>query len=277
MHQTITAFIVFCLASSSIYFVNDLSDIAKDRLHPFKKNRPIASGKVSTRLALLVAVGLFLLTLLFSLQLSVPFTLIVLLFYGLHLLYSFYLKNLMLIDILAIAGGFILRVLAGEVVTGFHINVWLFLTVISASLFLAIGKRRSELTLMSGWEDGVPAKTRATLSHYSEKMLDVYLSMFATSAWITYAFYTFLAPPPVLRRSIGNILEINNLSLVQDRKWLTLTIPFVIYGVMRYLQLIYEKNEGESPEKVLLSDWPILVTVGTTAIALFGIIYILGR
>ncbi len=175
---------------------------------------------------------------------------------------------------MTIAAGFIIRVYAGEVATGYHINIWLLLTVISASLFIAIGKRRSELTLLSG-TDGVPARTRATLSHYSEKMLDVYISMFANSTWITYSLYAFLAPTPNLPRSISNLFDADTQSLLQDRKWLTLTIPFVIYGIMRYLQLIYEKNEGESPEKVLLSDRPLIITAMIVGGMLFGIIYIL--
>lgn len=205
---------------------------------------------------------------------SLPFLLVVLAFVALQLGYSFYLKSIILLDIMTIAAGFIIRVYAGEVATGYHINIWLLLTVISASLFIAIGKRRSELTLLSG-TDGVPARTRATLSHYSEKMLDVYISMFANSTWITYSLYAFLAPTPNLPRSISNLFDADTQSLLQDRKWLTLTIPFVIYGIMRYLQLIYEKNEGESPEKVLLSDRPLIITAMIVGGMLFGIIYIL--
>lgn len=183
----------------------------------------------------------------------------------------------MLLDILAISAGFILRVFAGEVATGYHLNIWLFLTVVSVSLFLAIGKRRSELTLLSGWEGSIPAKTRATLSRYSEKMLDVYLSMFANSAWITYAFYTFLEKPPAYRNSFTRALTENDISLVADRKWLMLTIPVVIYGIMRYLQLIYEKNVGESPEKILLSDKPLIVISITLGAMLFTVLYIVGK
>lgn len=268
---------VFCAISSAIYYINDLTDIDKDKLHPFKRNRPIAAGKISKNMATLVAAVLVAIAFLIAAKISWAFVGIVLVYFLLHIFYSFYLKNVMLIDILTIASGFILRVLAGEVATGYHINVWLLLTVISASLFLAVGKRRSELTLLSGWSDGVPAKTRATLSHYSEKMLDVYISMFANSTWITYALYSFLAPTAILNKKIGYFFDDNTLSLIQDRKWLTLTIPFVIYGVMRYLQLIYEKNEGESPEKVLLSDVPLIITALLSGVALFLIIYIIGR
>ena len=144
-------------------------------------------------------------------------------------------------------------------------------------MFLAIGKRRSELTLLSGWAGSVPVKTRATLVHYSEKMLDVYLAMFANSAWLTYAFYTFLERPLTLRSSISRIIEDSDLSTLQDRKLLTLTIPIVIYGIMRYLQLIYEKNEGESPEKILLTDKPIIITGIILGAMIFTIIYVIGK
>lgn len=271
------AFVTFCLASSSIYIVNDLTDIEKDKLHPFKKNRPLARGVISKKLAIGVALIFVILAFYLGSQISTAFILTLLIFYLLHVAYSFYLKDIMLLDILAIASGFILRVFAGEIATGYHIDIWLLLTVISGSLFLAIGKRRSELTLLSGWSGSIPAKTRATLSHYSEKMLDVYLSMFANSTWITYAFYTFLQRPPILRRTFSNLITANDLLFLQDRKFLMVTIPVVIYGVMRYLQLIYEKNEGESPEKVLLSDRPMIITGLILGLMLFGIIYVIGR
>lgn len=271
------AFLTFCAASSSIYIINDLTDIEKDRLHPFKKNRPLASGKLPKQPALVLLALLTSLALVISWKISFAFLAVVIAFYFLHLSYSFYFKNVILLDVLTIAAGFIIRVFAGEVATGYHINIWLFLTVISVALFLAIGKRRSELTLLSGWEGSLPAKTRATLSHYSEKMLDVYLSMFANSAWITYAFYSFLERPPVFRHSIYSFVSENDLIFLQDRKFLMATIPVVIYGIMRYLQLIYEKNEGESPEKVLLTDKPLIATAFLLALMLFGIIYVLGK
>lgn len=271
------AFVTFCLASSSIYIINDLTDLERDKLHPFKKNRPLVSGKISKNLALTVALSFGLVAFYLGTQISLAFVLILLGFYLLHLAYSFYLKDIMLLDILTIASGFILRVFAGEIATGYHIDIWLLLTVISGALFLAIGKRRSELTLLSGWSGSIPAKTRATLSHYSEKMLDVYLSMFANSTWITYAFYTFLQRPPILRRTFSTLIAANDLLFLQDRKFLMVTIPVVIYGVMRYLQLIYEKNEGESPEKVLLSDRPMIITGLILGLMLFGIIYVIGR
>lgn len=271
------AFSAFCLGSSSLYIINDLADIEKDRLHPFKKNRPVASEKISKPTALALVIILTLVAYLIAWQISINFVFVLLVFYLLHLSYSFYFKNIILLDILVIAASFILRVFAGEIATGYHLDIWLFLTVISGAMFLAIGKRRSELTLLSGLEGGIPAKIRVTLSHYSERMLDVYISMFANSTWITYAFYTFLQRPPVLRRAVGSFFDQLNLDVLAERKWLMITIPLVIYAIMRYLQLIYEKNEGESPEKVILSDRPLIFTAALWGIMLFGILYVIRR
>ncbi len=269
---SLVAFFVFCLASSSMYIFNDLNDLEKDRLHPFKKNRPLAGGKLPVPVAVAFAVAASLIALWTAYSINSAFLATVVAFYVLQFTYSVYLKNIILLDIFAIASGFILRVFAGEAATGFHIDIWLFLTVISVSLFLAIGKRRSELTLLSGFTG-----TRKTLSHYSEKMLDVYISMFANSAWITYAFYTFLQGPPVLRQRLGTLFDQYNLDILQDKKWLMITIPVVIYGIMRYLQLIYEKNEGESPERVILSDKPLMITAVVLGTMVFAIIYIIRR
>lgn len=237
----------------------------------------MASGKLPIPLAVVFAIGASVIALWIAYTVNSAFLLTVVIFYIIQITYSTYLKNVILLDIFAIAAGFILRVFAGEVATGFHIDIWLFLTVISVSLFLAIGKRRSELTLLSGWNGSVASKTRATLSGYSEKMLDVYISMFANSAWITYAFYTFLQGPPVLRQKLGVLFDQYNLDILQDKKWLMISIPVVIYGIMRYLQLIYEKNEGESPERVILSDKPLMITAAVLGTMVFTIIYIIRR
>lgn len=269
---TIKAIVVFCLISSAIYLINDIIDIPKDRLHPFKRFRPLAAGLISIPTALTLIVAFLILGLGSAfLFFPKPFFLVTIIFVLLELAYTFYLKHIELLDVIIIAGAFILRVFAGEAATGFHINIWLFLTVVSVSLFMAIGKRRGELTLLLGSH-----QTRHTLSHYSEKMLDVYLSIFATATWMSYTFYTFLEKPPVLRTTLGNFFE-DNLPIFSERKWLMLSIPFVIYGIMRYLQLIYEKREGESPEKILLSDRPLIIAIVLWGLVILGVIYIIGR
>jgi hypothetical protein len=149
------------------------------------------------------------------------------------------------------------------------------LAVLSLSLFLAIGKRRAELTLIEGYEGVVPRDTRISLSHYSERLLDTYIAMTAASTWITYAFYTFLERPVVpgffWQSQWGKFL-----SQIPERKWLMLTIPFVLFGMMRYMQLIYEKRQGESPERVLTGDPPLMLTVLGWGITVILIIYGLG-
>ena len=187
-------------------------------------------------------------------------------------LYSAFFKSIAVMDILLIAAGYILRVYAGEFASGFHISVWLLLTTISISLFLAIGKRRSELTLLSGTKNFDLAATRASLSHYSERLLDLYASIFATSTFISYSLFTFLENPAGFKLSIG-VLMPDFLPAFFQRKWLMVTIIPVVYGLMRYLQDIYEKNEGESPEKVLLSDRPLLITVVIWTILVIPLVY----
>lgn len=268
------AFVIFSLLSSASYLVNDAVDIARDRLHPFKKLRPVARGALPKKAALTIAAlsGLFGLGL--ALFINPGFFLIAALFLASHIFYSMVLKNIAVIDILVIASGYILRVYGGEVATGFHISIWLMLCVISVSLFLAIGKRRSELTLLAGYNGVVSSKVRASLSHYSERLLDTYTAIFANSTWLTYAFFTFLERPAFSglfwQSRWGQFFDF------PERKWLMSTIPFVIYGVMRYLQLIYEKAEGESPEKVLTSDKPLLLTITLWFLITITVIYVFG-
>lgn len=270
----IQGFIIFCCLSSAIYVINDIFDIKKDRVHPFKRFRPLANNDISVFSAIIVASVLATAAIIGSLFISPAFFFIAVFYLILQISYSMFLKNFTIIDILAVAGGYILRVYAGEFLTTYHISVWLLLTTISLSLFLAIGKRRSELTLVSQNSSAQIAAMRKTLSHYSERLLDVYASIFATSTFISYAFFTFL-------ENSRNITVTNDLFFPDflpsylQRKWLMITIIPVVYGLMRYLQDIYEKHEGESPEKVLLSDKPLLATVIIWAALVVGIIYII--
>lgn len=267
-------FISFCFISSSSYLINDLLDIERDRLHPFKKLRPIASGVVSKREAIFVALIFFLVGILTAWNLGMLFFAVTLFYSMLHLAYSLMFKHVPILDIIVIASAYFLRVLAGEAATGFFITIWLRLSVFSLSLFLAIGKRRCELTLLSASKEDLIKKARPTLGHYTEKLLDVYTAMFANATWLSYSFYTFFDKPPTLRPIFGDFL-IEVFPGLYSRKWLMITIPFVLYGIMRYMQLIYEKSEGESPEKVLLSDKPLLTSVVVWGLTVVGVIYIL--
>ena len=270
--KVLLGFFVFCGLSSATYIINDIFDVKKDRLHPFKKFRPIAHGDIPVSFAIVLAAVLIIGSLGVATAITPAFFILVLTYLAMQFLYSSYLKSLAVLDILLIAAGYILRVYGGEFASGFHISVWLLLTTISISLFLAIGKRRSELTLLSGITESNIAATRKSLSHYSERLLDVYASVFATSTFISYSLFTFLENPGGFKLSIG-VLMPDFLPTFFQRKWLMITIIPVVYGLMRYLQDIYEKNEGESPERVLLSDIPLLFTVTVWAILVVILVY----
>lgn len=270
---TVYAFIVFCLLSSSNYIFNDVLDVSRDRKHPFKKFRPVASGLLPRPVALVVSFIFAVTGLTVSYSIGQNFFLISILFILLQYCYSLFLKHISVIDILVITTAYFLRVYAGEAATGYHISIWLALAALSLALFLAIGKRRSELTLLQGYKGVVPQDTRTSLSHYSEKLLDTYTAMFANSTFITYAFYTFLERP------LNQGFFFRNYSTFvvgfPDRKWMMITIPFVLYGIMRYMQLIYE-GKGESPEKILTSDPSLLLTVILWVGSVLAVVYGIG-
>jgi len=273
--KVLFAFIAFCFLSSATYIINDIFDIEKDKLHPFKRFRPIAHGEVSVSLGIFLAIVFVVLGLYLSVLVTPAFLLLILVYFSIQFFYSTILKSIAVIDILAIAAGYILRVYGGEFASGFHLSVWLLLTTISISLFLAVGKRRSELTLVSNIKKGHIDDTRKSLSHYSQRLLDVYASIFATSTFITYSLFTFLENPSGFKLSLS-VLMPDFLPAFFERKWLMITIIPVVYGLMRYLQDIYEKQEGESPEKVLLSDKPLLATVTIWVVLVILIIYFIG-
>lgn len=270
--KAVEAFLLFCVFSSATYLLNDIFDIERDILHPFKKKRPIASGLIPVPLAASLALILIIIFLPLSYKLSPAFFFASLTYLILQLFYSAYLKQVILIDVLVIAAGFVLRVYAGVWAIDAHLNVWFLLSVTSFALFLAIGKRRSERTLM----ESQAAQHRETLLHYPENLLDILTSMFANSTWLTYAFFAFLQPPIQARSVISNFLGGFELPFTQA-KYLMATVPVVIYAVMRYLYIIYEKKEGESPERVILTDTPLLSTVLLYLLMVIGIIYYLGE
>jgi len=273
--KVLLGFFVFCGLSSATYIINDIFDVKKDRLHPFKKFRPLANGDIPIPFAAVLAALLIIISLFIARGVTPAFFVLALIYLAIQFLYSSYLKSVAVLDILLIAAGYILRVYGGEFASGFHISVWLLLTTISISLFLAVGKRRSELTLLLGNKNIDIAATRKSLSHYSERLLDVYASIFATSTFVSYSLFTFLEEPKGFNLNLG-ILMPDFLPAFFQRKWLMITIIPVVYGLMRYLQDIYEKNEGESPERVLLSDKPLLATVLIWTILVIGIIYVIG-
>lgn len=269
LKNAIIACIVLCLLSSSNYLFNDILDRHRDRKHPFKKFRPIASGAVSIPLAVVLSISLFIFGLGLSLTVTPAFTTLALLFSALQYTYTLILKHISLVDILSLTTFYFLRVYAGEAATGFHISIWLSLTVLCLALFLAIGKRRAELTLLEGYSQAEAKDTRKTLRHYSEPMLDTFTAMFANSTFISYAMFTFLVTP--VRRGFILTEPLQDV-FITNRKWMMLTIPFVLYGIMRYMQLIYE-GKGESPEKIITSDIPLLLTILSWGLSVLILIY----
>jgi len=253
--------------------INDILDAAKDRKHPFKKFRPVASGALPVPVAFFSSAVLFFSGLLIAGSINKSFLILSVIFISLQYAYSLILKHIAVIDILAITAAYFIRVYAGEAATGFHISIWLSLAVLSLALFLAVGKRRAEITLLKGYDGMVPKDTRETLSHYSERLLDTYTAMFANSTFITYVYYTFLEKPLSMGVLFRNYVEF--IPTVADRKWMMITIPFVLYGIMRYMQLIYE-GKGESPEQLLTTDIPLLTTVIMWVTAILIVVYGIG-
>ncbi|MFA7301398.1 MAG: decaprenyl-phosphate phosphoribosyltransferase [Candidatus Shapirobacteria bacterium] len=265
--QSTTAFIAFCLLSSSSYLVNDLADIENDRIHPTKRLRPLARGDVSLETALFTASVLLIIGLGLAFSINVTFFYISLLFIVLQYFYSFALKKKAIIDIIGIAFFFILRAFAGEIATGYHLPIWIMLTVIFLSLFIASGKRRSELS-NSG------RKSRQALDGYGKSLLSFYITMFAVCTLICYAMFTFLAEPLKFDGAIHRYL-LSNYPTMIDRKWYMLTLLPVIFGIMRYGQIIFEMQEGERPERIVTTDIPLILAILVWGLMMMSILYVI--
>lgn len=264
--QVSKAFVVFCLASSAVYIFNDLVDAPKDRLHPIKKNRPIASGRLSPQVAVMAIAILLGVVLVSAWYLSPYFLGMILLYLLLQIAYTFKIREVIILDAMTVAAGFILRVYAGSVVVMVSLSSWIVLTTIGLALLMAFGKRRSERTILEGQNR---LATRGTLEHYPDTLLDAMISMSSAYTIISYSLFAFQnSPVKTTPFFLGFIPQ-----TLASPKWMMLTIPLVIYGVARYLYVIYEKKEAESPERVLLSDYPLLGVVTLWALSLVLITY----
>ncbi|WP_334071879.1 MULTISPECIES: decaprenyl-phosphate phosphoribosyltransferase [Paenibacillus] len=236
MISTVAGFILFSLVAGCVYILNDYVDRERDRQHPVKKNRPIASGQVNPAHALLFGIVLLLLSVLTAFFLNPLFGVLCIFYFVLNVLYSFVLKHLVILDVMAIAAGFVLRAIAGGLLIHVPFTPWFLICAMLLSLFLAIGKRRHELTLL----EGNTGSHRKVLDHYSVTLLDQFNTIVTTATIISYSLFTFTSDRTI------------------HLMW---TIPFVIYGMFRYLYLIHMKNQGGSPDRVLFEDKPILITV----------------
>ena len=235
----ITAFVAYCAASSAAYLVNDVRDVASDRLHPVKRGRPIARGELAPRTALALAGVLAALALALAAALGPASLACMIAFAILQGSYSLGLKSLELVDVLTIAGLFVIRAAAGAIAVDVRISQWLLLCTFLLALFVALGKRRAELGL-----DGVQA--RAALSGYTPALVDQLLAIVAAATIAAYAGYTLTA---------------------HDSRWLVATLPLVVHGLFRYLLLLHRRGLGEEPEALLVEDLPLLATVAAWAAA----------
>ncbi len=246
------AFVSFCLVSSAVYVINDIFDIALDKLHPVKKHRPIASGKISRNTGIVTAVILLLIVAGISSFLNIKFISALLIYVVLNITYSVWLKHLVIIDIMSIASGFMLRVLAGAFVISVYVSSWLILTTLFISLFLAIMKRRSELNISDS-----NSITRKVLSEYTIGFTEQMASISGAGVIICYALYS------VSERTIFNIKSEN----------LVFTTIFVVFGIFRFMYLVYKKSKGENATEIMLTDWPMIINLVLYVIIVLLIVY----
>ncbi len=246
-------FFGFNAAASAIYLLNDISDVERDRIHPDKRHRPIASGKLSVRAAITACVSLALISVLISGFVSIPAAFIVTGYLGLNVAYSMWLKHVVILDVFSIAVGFLLRVLAGAVAIDVHPTPWLLIATFLIALFLALAKRREELTSLEDQSDN----HRPVLTHYTTALADELISVVTPVTLLAYLLYTLDAETKLRFQS----------------DWLYVTGIFVIFGVFRYLYLVHRKNLGGSPTDLVLKDIPLLGAVVGWGISFALIIY----
>jgi len=264
-NKVLVAFIAFGFATSATYMFNDILDIESDRFHPIKKRRPIAAGKLAPQLAGAVSLFLAFLSLYMASLLNPLFFLALSSYLLLQVAYSLGLKNIPTIDILIIAVGFIIRIYSGAFVIDAHLSVWFLLCVISVALFLAAGKRRSEL----GAVENI-GQTRKSLTKYDRELLNSYVTMFGNAAWMSWSLFTFFESPTATTPFWLILAEISRTTTIS--KLLMITIPVVIFGIMRYEALIFS-NRSEAPEKMLLTDKSLIISIFLWLFTVVTIIY----
>jgi 4-hydroxybenzoate polyprenyltransferase len=234
-------FVSFCLTASAAYVINDLRDCERDRQHPLKALRPLPAGRVRRSTASALAVALLATGLAMALVLQLRFGTLVVLYFVLQIAYTFWLKEVVILDVMAIAAGFVIRAAAGGVVIAVPVSPWLIICTFLLALFLGFSKRRHELILL----EGRATDHRASLKEYSPYFLDQMIAVVTASTVVAYAIWTV---SPEIREKLGT-------------EKLYLTIPFVLFGIFRYLYLVHQREEGGNPTQLLLSDRPLLVDV----------------
>lgn len=251
--RTLAGFFLFCLISSAVYLFNDISDVEADRNHPEKKFRPIASGKLPVRAATITAILLTIVSLTLGYVLAPVFALILAAYLITNLLYSRWLKHVAILDVMIISSGFVFRVAAGvALITVVRFSPWLYMITILFSLYIGLGKRRAELSLLA---QGASAH-RKVFDGYTIPLLDQYITIVSGMTIVAYSLYTF---------SAVNLPENHSMML---------TIPFVVYGIFRYLQLIQMGHAAGSPDEVALKDRPLQLTVVLWGLAVIAVFYL---
>jgi 4-hydroxybenzoate polyprenyltransferase len=254
LEHTFLAFIIFCLLSSSVYIFNDLMDVEADRNHPVKKNRPIAAGKLSIPVAITAVILLIAVSLTGAYLLSFELAIVAAVYLLMNLAYSKWLKHIPLIDVLIIAAGFVLRVAAGvSVIHVQRFSPWLYVVTTLLALYIGFGKRRAEMVVLGSENQ---TSHRKVLQGYSITLIDQLITIVSSTTIIAYSLYTFSAP---------NLPENHSMML---------TIPFVLYGIFRYLYLIQIKQAGGEPEEILLKDRPLQVTIVLWGLSVLIIFYL---
>ncbi len=252
--SVLCGFLVFCLLSGAVYILNDIADADRDRKHPVKCSRPIASGALSVKTAVYAFIVIVVACLAASFYLGPYFFAAAVTYLFLQVAYSFLLKHVVILDVFTIAAGFVLRVIAGAVVIEVEISSWLIICTILLSLFLGFSKRRHELASM---ENGAH-EHRKVLEDYSVYLIDQMISVVTASTVICYALYT-MADETIAKFGTSNLI---------------FTVPFVLYGIFRYLYLIHKKGEGGNPENILVTDVPLIIDIVLWAVTSGLILYL---
>jgi 4-hydroxybenzoate polyprenyltransferase len=250
----ISAMFMFCLVSSGIYVINDIHDVEADRQHPQKKLRPLAAGEITVGQAFPLAIMLLVIGLGGSYFLSPPFAAVACAYVLIQTIYTTWLKQIALLDVIVLASGFVLRAMAGAVVIrGLTISPWLLLCTFLLALFLGLCKRRHEKLLL---DDAAGTGHRPSLDGYDERLLDMLIAIASAATIVSYAIYT-LWPETVMKFGTSAM---------------GFTVPFVVFGVFRYLDLVYRHEKGGQPEKILLSDIPLLADIALYGLSIVAIL-----
>ena len=254
--EAVLAFFAFCCMASAVYILNDIMDIDADREHPVKCHRPLPSGQVPLPLAKFLLIGMLCASLVLSLAVSLWATLFVSIYFVMNILYSWRLKHVVILDVFIISTGFMLRILVGTVGLGIAPSVWLLLCGLMVTLFLGFSKRRAELLMLES-SGGSSNLTRKVLDDYSPALLEQFISVTAACTILSFGLYT-VSPQTIALHGTDNLIY---------------TLPFVIYGIFRYLFLLHHKAKGNDTAKDLLTDWHLLLTVSVWIVTTLWVLW----